>query len=1165
MTRFVFGCAIFFGLSAMLAAQEEKAVLIERGEAIGFHLDVGEWYARRAYVEGRGERNYLFAKKSPAGETFRIRARLRLLEQRGSAASFFLDGNHFGFEGAGNTLFVNGPLFGGLKLLGSPDDSFPRGEWFDFEVRAEKKEIRFLLGGKEAHRVRYSGRGFQRMGFSPWRAQMQIESFVLFGDAKPYTVGTRPKKKASLPRAKNVLFISVDDLRPVLGCYGSKLARTPNLDRLARQGVVFERAYCQFALCNPSRTSLLTGMRPDRVGVVGNHVHFRDRHPDVVTLPQHFKNHGYATHAVGKIYHGVFPTGASVQPADTMGDLSSWSARPYRPGPRYYYTEDGIAQAKTSYRRMYKVTDPAPHDWTSRLVFGPMTEAPDVEDAELYDGEVTERALARLRKHREEPFFLAVGFIKPHTPFVAPKRYWDLYDPRDFDFASRSTLPDDAPGLAGHGSGEIRRYTDQPNRGAFTPENERRLRHGYFACVSYIDGQIGRLLDELDRLELREKTIVVVYGDHGFHLGEHGLWGKVTNFELATRVPLIVSAPGLSTGGRAESLTELLDLYPTLSDLAGLPRPGHLEGESFVSVLGDPSKTIRTAAFSQMTRGKTMGYSVRVDGLRYTEWVDRRSGRVEARELYEYEKESNVETRNLAGRPERSAQVAELSRRLDSVLSNGSRSDLSFARVFQDHMVLQRELPIAIWGKTKKGERVAVELDGVTATTTADDGGRWRVTLPPRAASKDPLVLVARTVSTRVEIRDVLVGEVWLAAGQSNMEWPLAKSKGTNEVLAKSNREHLRLFRFQGAARGGSGVYSSDLIARLRPEVFCEGAWKTSTPESAGPFSAVAYHFGRSLLDEIDVPIGLIDVSIGGTPIEAWIRPEALRADPNLRSIVEGNWLDNADIEEWCRQRARFNLERALESGESIPGDELGPNHSFKPGFLWRSGVEPLLPMVIRGVLWYQGESNAEGAKHVSRYGRLFETLAADWRRAFRREGLPILFVQLPALGRPHWPAFREVQRRALESVPASGMAITIDTGDKRNVHPIEKRVVGERLARLALATSYDRGDGDASGPLPRVARRELASVVVEFAHVESGWRSTSDRPLRYFELAGTDGEFHPATARIRGSAIVVSSPKVPQPKRVRYAWLPFPEPRVNLFNASGLPASPFVLDVEEN
>lgn len=453
----------------------------------------------------------------------------------------------------------------------------------------------------------------------------------------------------SLAAPANVLLIAIDDLRPELGCYGDSYVHSPNIDALAASGRLFRRAYCQQAVCNPSRSSLMTGLRPDTIGVTGNHIHFRSNRPDVVTLSQYFMQHGYHAQAIGKIYHGFLHEGTSKTTWDTLGDPRSWSVRATRFGPRYYYTESGIEQAKEAFLKMYRPSNPGPDDWTEKLVFGPMTEAPRVPDETLHDGKVAAKAVETLQDlaKAKQPFFLAVGFIKPHSPFVAPKKYWDLYDPADIPIASQAALPEAAPKIAGHRSGEIRRYTDQPNRGEIPASNQRRMKHGYYACISYVDAQLGKVLDALQATGLADNTIVILFGDHGYHLGEHGLWGKTTNFELDTRVPLIIRVPGMNQAGTStRSIAELVDLYPTLADIAGLPIGDHLEGTSLVPVIADPTTLPNDTAISQFPRGKAMGYSLRTDDWRYTEWMV--NGKAIATELYNHQHDDSAEVENVA-------------------------------------------------------------------------------------------------------------------------------------------------------------------------------------------------------------------------------------------------------------------------------------------------------------------------------------------------------------------------------------------------------------------------------------------------------------------------------------------------------------------------------------
>jgi iduronate 2-sulfatase len=468
----------------------------------------------------------------------------------------------------------------------------------------------------------------------------------------------------------NILFISIDDLRPELGCYGADYIKSPHIDRLAAEGVLFERAYCQWAVCMPSRASLLTGLRPD--SFKGRAAGFRRIVPDVVTLPQHFKNNGYFTQSYGKIFHGQWDmayTGNSHQ------DPISWSAPRWTSSPQYYFSPEGIRIAKEvfangndKFLRKVKRDPNDPNQWKKHFVRGPASEAPDVPDNLPADGRMTDVVIEKLRRLNQSrtPFFLGVGFAKPHLPFIAPKRYWDLYDPEEIPPVTHTKAPKGTPAHALTSWGELRAYTDMPKKGDLNAEQTRRLRHGYAACVSYVDAQIGRLLAELDALGIRGDTIIVLWSDHGFKLGDFGDWCKHTNFELDTRVALIVSAPGLARGARSQALVELVDLHPTLSELAGLPVLPAADGVSFAPIVRDPTAPGEDAAFSQYPRSGQVGYSIRTSTHRYTEWRGTKDATVAATELYNYGP-SGIEEENLSGRPELAAKKRELQRRLKTV------------------------------------------------------------------------------------------------------------------------------------------------------------------------------------------------------------------------------------------------------------------------------------------------------------------------------------------------------------------------------------------------------------------------------------------------------------------------------------------------------------------
>jgi arylsulfatase A-like enzyme len=455
----------------------------------------------------------------------------------------------------------------------------------------------------------------------------------------------------------NVLFIAVDDLRPELGCYGRGHVHSPNIDRLAGQGMVFNRAYCQYAMCGPSRASLLTGLRPDSTGVYDLKTHFRRKMPDVVTLPQQFKLNGYQTQEFGKVFHGAFATPHH----GVLDDPQSWSKPSWKGSPQYYFTPEGIEVARGKYARKFKKSGAEVDDWKKEFVPALATEAPDVPDSTLYDGEMTDLAIQALGELKGKPFFLAVGYLKPHLPFVAPKKYWDLYDRAAVDMPSPAAAPKDAPAVALRNGNELRgQYTDMRND-PLSEAQTRELRHGYYACVSFVDALIGRLIDELDRLNLRENTIIVLWGDHGWHLGEQNIWGKITDFELDAHAPLIVSAPGRNPGGATcNALVEFVDIFPSLCELAGLPLPPHLEGTSFVPLLDAPDSPWKPAALTQVMHGAVMGRSVRTDRYRFTRWQNTKApNQTVAVELYDYLNDP-VEVENIANRPENAGLVKEL-------------------------------------------------------------------------------------------------------------------------------------------------------------------------------------------------------------------------------------------------------------------------------------------------------------------------------------------------------------------------------------------------------------------------------------------------------------------------------------------------------------------------
>ena len=454
----------------------------------------------------------------------------------------------------------------------------------------------------------------------------------------------------------NVLFIAVDDLRASVGVLGDKLAITPNIDALGARGTVFANAHCQIAICNPSRASVMTGLRPDTIRVWGLKKHFREEKPKVITLPQWFKRHGYHTHSIGKIYHG------SGKPST---DPPSWSGQP----------EFDHCEKIDQYL--------LPKNRTGGKAAG--AESSPSADSDHLDGKVADAAIQKLRrlKRSGQPFFLAVGFRKPHMPFSAPAKYWALYDRAKLAQPINPRMPQGAPAIAAHQWPEARGYTDIPRQGAITAAKIAELRHGYYAATSFMDAQVGRVVDELKRLGLDQNTVISLYSDHGFHVGEHNLWGKLTNYDIGTRVPLLFVAPQQKARGRViRQAVELLDIYPTLTDLCGLKQPGQLEGTSLARQLDRPGPTKnfalsqfpRPVAYNcQKTNPKSMGYSIRDDRYRLPQWIDFRTGKLLAEEFYDY-RENIPELKNQIEDPAHARAIDRMKQKLQAFIKRRGKS-----------------------------------------------------------------------------------------------------------------------------------------------------------------------------------------------------------------------------------------------------------------------------------------------------------------------------------------------------------------------------------------------------------------------------------------------------------------------------------------------------------
>ena len=476
-------------------------------------------------------------------------------------------------------------------------------------------------------------------------------------------------------------------------------------------------------------------------------------------------------------------------------------------------------------------------------------------------------------------------------------------------------------------------------------------------------------------------------------------------------------------------------------------------------------------------------------------------------------------------------------------------AEVTLPAVLADYMVLQRGLPVHLWGKAAPDESVSVTLRDDSRSTTADSDGRWSVYLPAATAG-GPFELKIKGENT-LTLHDVLVGDVWVASGQSNMEFGVRQVIHADTELAAAKRPRIRLF------------HVKNKVADHPLDDLAAWSWIAATPESAGTFSAVAYFFGRDLQDKLDVPIGLIDTSWGGTPAEAWTSLRALSADASLMPVFSewARMTDDLALTWPRRERQLADWHRAVDEakakGTPPPDRPWKSNDSgeWAPAGLYNAMIAPLTPFAIKGAIWYQGESNAS-RERAPLYNRLFETMIQDWRRAWGEGDFPFLFVQLANFKTgpdSHWPHLREAQTQTL-SLVNTGMAVTIDIGNSTDIHPTNKQEVGRRLALAARAIAYGE-HLEYSGPMFLQAARDGSLLRVDFTHTGGGLTAHGDG-LKGFEIGGEDGKFVPAEARIEGTAVLVSSPSVPAPVEVRYGWAD--DPVCNLYNGEGLPASPF-------
>ncbi len=476
----------------------------------------------------------------------------------------------------------------------------------------------------------------------------------------------------------------------------------------------------------------------------------------------------------------------------------------------------------------------------------------------------------------------------------------------------------------------------------------------------------------------------------------------------------------------------------------------------------------------------------------------------------------------------------------------GDYGGLQLSPLFTDGMVLQRDCPLKIRGCANAGEKVTVHIDRQTHITQADSNGKWSIILQPLKAGNN-YTLTIKTDNRNFQFHQVAAGEVWLCSGQSNMEFALRDALSAKEDIPQAQNNDIRLFDMKFRWEPYAVKWDKSVLDSLNHlQYYTPTTWQTCTPETAARFSAIAYHFGKMLQDSLQVPVGLICNAIGGSPAESWIDRNTL--EYQFPAILH-NWKESDFIQDWVRNRAKLNLTHATNPLQ---------RHPYEPCYLYESGILPLQQYPIRGVIWYQGESNAH---NIEVHEKLFTLLVDSWRKNWNNPQLPFYYVQLSSLNRPSWPQFRDSQRHLLSKIPFTGMVVSSDRGDSLDVHPRDKKPIGERLGRWALNQTYNQKHITPSGPLFRQVefKEDKAYLTFDYAN---GLKSADGEPLRTFEVAEWNGLFFPATAAVENGKVVVYSQQIKHPRFVRYGWQPFT--RANLVNSEGLPASTFQVSQRE-
>ena len=482
-------------------------------------------------------------------------------------------------------------------------------------------------------------------------------------------------------------------------------------------------------------------------------------------------------------------------------------------------------------------------------------------------------------------------------------------------------------------------------------------------------------------------------------------------------------------------------------------------------------------------------------------------------------------------------------------------AQLKPAKILTNNMVLQRDEPIRFWGKASPGESVSVVFANEKRDVIVQNDSSWTVTFKKQKSNSQPQSVTFNSGDEKIELANILIGDVWLCIGQSNMEWPMIKELHYKDEIAESNQPKLRFYNPTYAGKNTYNTPFSDSIVKdLTPENFYKGQWQTSNNSSFKQMSAVGYYFGKKINTETTVPVGLINISIGGAPLETFINLTTLKNSQQFSDKTKGDWLLNNSLPVWIRERGKQNIGDL----QNVPHDQNGNNHAFKPGFAYESGIEPLLNMPIKGILCYQGESNAQETERVNEFAALSALMIEDYKKQWKNPQLPFYYVQLSSIDTLKykgqlWPEFRDEQRKMIQLITNSGMAVTSDIGFRNDVHPTNKKDVGERLARWALNNTYHKKILP-SGPLPLQAKYKHDKLIIKFQFSGDSLLTSDGKTLRGFSVDG----INESKARIRNKTVVI--PVLEKPSFVYYGWKSFTD--VNLVNSEKLPASTFKLKV---